>query len=259
LRKSVVAVGVIVLLAGLMLVLFSNAATAVNNYNPKVQSYPESSWSISQSFNQDEALGFDFRPHSDWSDNTYDFYYVNLTGSYQAARYLEIAVTNPQSNLTTIRMVLIIDIYAGAGGVTVVPNYFEVYNDTLSDWVRLNSTRGFNDPSGAIVIEKGYPNIIKLPTDVGTWGGGNIFQLGKIATPGSYNLSLKLDPEGAIEPGTNKNRASPPVDLVICETRVNTHHPYGWLLLLGMPTSIVGLAVMVFGARSRKHEPLKRA
>lgn len=247
-----------------MLVPFSNTSTVFNNYiSVKDQSWPEySSWSISQSFDQNETLGFDFRPHSDWSDDSYEFHFVNVSGEWQPARYLEIKVTNPQSSYTTFRMILIIASNVGAQGVQVFPDYYEVYNSTLSNWVRINPAKGFNDQTGGILVEKGYPSIVQLPvndTHVSVWGGGSIYQLGKTSIPGVYNVSLTLDPETVNEKGTDKTRASPPVDLVICETRIETHHPYAWLLPAGIPTSIVGVAITSLGVKSKERRSLKRA
>lgn len=252
-KKSVVAFGVIVLLAGFMLMSLSNTATDVTNYNMKEQGPEYSSWSISQNFNQSEILGFDFRPHSDWSDDTYEFYYTNVSGELQPARYLEIKVTNPQSNYTTFRILLIITPNVGAQGVQIFPDYYEVYNSTLADWVRLYPAKGFTDQTGGILIEKGYPSIFD------TKEGHHVFQLGKTSIQGVYDVSLTLDPETVHEPDSNKSRASPPVYLDIFETKIETHYPYSWLLPVGIPTSIVGVAITILGVKIKKDKPFQRA
>jgi hypothetical protein len=257
LRKFVVVLGVIVLLAGLTLVPLSATAAAIPNYNVKVQGTDQASWTISQSFNSDEILGVDFRPFRDWSENAPDFYWVNVTGTKQPARYLKFDITNPQSACTTIRLLLVVtSVGGGASGISVVPDYYEVWNSTSSDWDRLDPAKGYSDGSGGIVIEKGYPNTTQLPLDVGAWGGGTIYQLGKASTPGVYNVSVSLDPDGA--PSTPNHRVSPPANLVIVGTNIETSYPYSWVLPGGIMTCVVGAVVTTLGAASKKDKYLKR-
>lgn len=247
-----------------MLTPFSSTPKKVNSYvSITDNSYPQyTSWSISQNFSENEIVGFDFRPHSDWSDGSPDLIYSNVSGTMAPVRYLHITVTNPQGNFTTIRIMLIIDsIGGGASAVSIFPDFYEVYNSTLSDYTLLIPARGYDDPVGGIVMDKGYPNTVQLPTNVSAWGGGTIYQLGRTTMEGTYNVTLLLDPETAYEPGEVPplKKVSPPVDLVICEIRVETNYPYSWLLPAGISVGIIGVAVTVPGVISKKQKPVHRA
>jgi hypothetical protein len=262
LNKFVLIVGVIVLIAGLALIPLSSATAVSTNYSVKVQGYigqPGTSWTISKDFNADDILGFDFRPSADWSDNSPELYQVNFSGTEQPARCLDINITNPQSEYTYVKLWLVIsELYGGAQYVNIFPDYYEIYNKTLSDWVDLWPGQGFNDSSGAIMMESGYPQYITLPNTTYGWGGGTIFQLGKTIIPGVYTASFDLDPETILEPPYNNSIVDPPYSLVLCETNMETSHPYSWLLPVGIPASVLGVAATGVGAKSKKFKPATR-
>lgn len=263
-RKSIAVSGVIILAAGLLLMPVSSTPKTVSDYiNIKHQSWPEyASWSISQTSGQNEILGFDFRPHSDWSDYSPDLYTTNanLTGQQYPARYLNIEVTDPQSESTTFQMILCITSMAGgAGAVNVLADYYKVYNSTSSRFNLIDPAQGYNGSALGLAIEKGYPCTVQLPTTVGVWGGGTIYQLGKTTMQGVYTITLSLDPDTIMEPGSNQTRASPPVDLVVVETRIETQYPYSWLLPAGASIGIIGVAIIVPGVISKKRKPLHKA
>jgi hypothetical protein len=250
-----------------MLMPLSSAPNTVNDYvNIKDQSWPEyTSWNISQTFSQNEILGFDFRPHADWSDYAYDLYTTNanLTGQQYPARWLNIEVTDPQSENTTFEMILCITSMAGgASAVSVFGDYYKVYNGTSSKFDLIDPSQGYNGSTEGLAIEKGYPFTVQLPTTVNVWGGGTIWQLGKTTMQGVYTITLSLDPSDIVEPGSLPGKASqalPPVDLVIVETRIGTQYPYSWLLPAGASIGIIGVAIMVPGVISKKRKPLHKA
>lgn len=256
-NKLVLIVGVIVLVAGLALLPFSGASSVSNKYDVKVQGnygQPGTSWTISKNFNADDILGFDFRPGVDWSANSPDLYYPNFTGTRQPARVLDVTVTNPQSQDTEIRIWLIISKLGEGGTINVFPDYYQIYNKSLSDYEDLWTGEGYNDSSGAITMETGYPNVITLPNTT-TWGGGSIYQLGKTTTHGVYSLSFYLDPDTKLQPGMNFSQESPtvfpPYSLVLSETSVETSYPYSWLLPVGIPASAVGVVTTGVGAKNK--------
>jgi hypothetical protein len=266
--KSIAVTGVIILLAGLMLMPVSSTPKTVNDYiNIRVvgqaaspQSLP--SWNISQTFGQNEIVGFDFRVDADWSDNAYDLYTTNanLTGQQYPARYLNIEVTDPQSESTTFEIILCITSMAGgAGAVSVLADYYKVYNSTSSTFNLIDPAQGYNGSTGGLAIEKGYPCTVQLPTTVNAWGGGTIYQLGKTTMQGLYTITLSLDPSDIVEPGSLPTQASPPADLVMVETRIGTQYPYSWLLPAGASIGIIGVAIMIPGVISKKRKPLHKA
>lgn len=243
-KRIALTFGAVAILAGLLLASFSNTQIQANE-STYVQNTNQ--WSISNVFEENETIGFSFRPSYDWPIETPDMYYVNVTGTYAPVKYLEANITNPNLNHTAIRIILVIDLKRGTA--TPLPDYFEAFNNSLSDWQWVNSSRGFYDSEEAILISKGYPRIDTIK-------GESVFQLGKTTVSGEYNLTCQLDPENVLDRYVNgtiwPHRAFPPAYLMLYKTKENTIQPYASLLPVGLATATLGITVIVWSFKRIK-------
>lgn len=243
-KRIALTFGAVAILAGLVLASFSNAQIPVNE-STYIQNTKQ--WSISDNFEENETLGFSFRPNYDWPIETPDMYYVNVTGTRQPVKYLEVNITNSNLNHTAIRIILVIDLQRGSANP--LPDYFEAFNKSLSDWQWVNRSRGFYDPEGAILISKGYPK-------VDTIKGESVFQLGKATISGEYNLTCQLDPENVFDRYTNEtiwpHKAFPPYYLMLYKTKEGISQPYAPLLPAGLAATALGLTITVWSVKRIK-------
>lgn len=215
-------------------------------------------WTESMIFNQNETVGFSFRPDNDWSIAIYGLDSANVSGTYIPVKYLQANITGPESNCTMVRIyVLISQLNGGVSYMSVYEDYFDVYNKTSAEpWVRANRTSGFQDPDGSLVIEKGYPKTENLD-------GENVFQLGKTSLQGNYTLTCSLDPEYVEDVFAENNSrwfhpVSPPPILRLYKSTTRTEYPNFILLPIGAGTSVLGVIVVVWGIRSgKKMHPLR--
>ena len=216
-NKWIVSIGIIILLAGLILVSCSNMQEQVINQH--LEANAERKWNISGVFQQGENLTLDFRVHSDWSLPFYE-----LDPEYATSvKYFSVNITNTVANNYTLIQITLVP--------PVVPE--PPYNFLLSPSGEIRVTH-----HGGITVED-FPKSLPIS--------------GIAKDDGLYLLTCSLFPplvqdrDLSFNPWTHD--ASPPPALYLYKKTRETEYPYSFLLPLGISISICGIGTSMWGTR----------
>ncbi|MEM2144016.1 MAG: hypothetical protein QW279_01540 [Candidatus Jordarchaeaceae archaeon] len=255
-RPLITAVGIFVLIAGLIILAFSTTSKRfpvvidhkeVNNKN-----------SLSKSFNSGSILGINFSPNASWSldpvetrleipPGSGDVYGGSGTGVY-GVKLLTINVTNPLGNSSCFDLYLMITTPAGgAGAVTLFPNYFPPPEPDEGGLI-VNTTEG-----------REYPKIEQAPNI-------NLIALGVTPVAGNYTVECGVSMpsdlvfDKFIENGSIWiHEAGPPAYLSLYEIVYETQGQPSYMLAAGVISSVSGVLIIIWQNMPSKTRKVEKA
>jgi len=216
-NKWIISIGIIILLAGLILVSSSNVQE--QEINQQLEASAERQWNISGVFQQGENLTLDFRPHSDWSLPFYEPYPEYA----MSVKYFYANITNTvANNYTLIKVTLVPPV------VPEPPYSFLLYPESIT------------------VIHHGGITVEDCPEKIGGIAKDN----------GLYLVNCSLFPplvqDRDLQGNPWPHDASPPPWFYLYKEKWETKYPYNFLFLLGISISICGIGASMWGARSQR-------
>jgi hypothetical protein len=168
-KKALLAVGMILLLTGIILLSATKTSyESVETTHEIIRN--QEVWSMSKTISVPTNISLSFRPDSDWSIPAFEEPWELPPGSnqtYNNVKQLEVNITNPQGNFTTLGIYLVCDL-SSSTPVTIFPDYFSIL-----------------DQSGGITVDSGYPKVGYLEEE-------NVVHLGKTHDSGLHVVTLVL-------------------------------------------------------------------
>jgi len=232
-KKWAIAVGIVILLSGLVAISFGNQSKVDTIESNKTV---EKQWSISDTFAKGLNITVDFQQSYDWS---LEFFEISDDPPYHR-KYLWVNVTDTVANTnTTFKVTLVVP--RGIVGEAIYTSRLEVYPP-------VNVTQ-----HGATIVED-QPEV---NPDYG-------INLGVTRNDGLYIVTLAFDPQFAIvldkEPSGKPytHPPGPPAVLRVHKVSEQTNYPYTFLLPVGASLGVIGIALPVWGAKSSKRKAIRK-
>ena len=232
-KKWAIAVGMVILLSGLIVISFWNKPQVeIIESNKTV----EKQWSISDTFAKGLNITADFQQSYDWS---LEYFEISEDPPYHR-KYLLINVTDTVANThTTFRVTLV----APRG---ILPP--QLYTTKLEVFPPVNVTQ-----HGATIVEDNP----QVDVDYG-------INLGVTKNDGLYIITLALDPQFAIVQDKDTSgkiwihETFPPALIRVHKVSEQTNYPYTFLLPIGASLGVIGIVLPVWGAKSSKRKAIRK-
>lgn len=222
-KKGLVIIGILLLLAGLVSISTSNVKqNKIDEQPPKVA---QETWNISDNFQKGENLTLAFQPGWDW--NLYPYLppdvVPNIPPIYEVKQFTV--------NITNI----------DAGQYTLI-------DVTLGRPAEEGPRESFLRIYEIDIVHHGAIRIGDSPEQI----------TGTAKNDGVYQVNCWLTPSHVIDQyanGTITNRkVNPPAELRLVRTIIEDKNPYGFLLPVGGTLSIAGVILSVWGAKTHQHD-----
>lgn len=232
-KKWTIVVGIVILLSGLVAISFGNTSKVETIESTKLV---EKQWSVSDTFAKGLNITVDFQQSYDWSLESFD---ISDDPPYHR-KYLLINVTDTVANTnTTFRVTLV----APRG---VLPP--QLYTTRLEIYPPVDVTQ-----HGATIVEDQQ----QVDLDYG-------INLGVTKNDGLYIVTLAFEPLFAIVQDRDTegkiwiHETFPPAVLRIHKVSEQTNYPYTFLLPVGASMGVIGIALLVWGAKSSKRKAMRK-